>query len=220
MKETLQITASILSIIGVIIAFLRWVLNPYLRKREDLKRLNAVITERYNLWEEQHCFAHKENLISPDNFININKYRNKFENKSEEVKAYLIRNAIQHGRTGNWGFWLDMVKDNKYIINPLFLALDKELQIRTAWRSAYILEKIFSQSIHKINQYIAESKIDAVKCKQTLDSIKNRSVKEEIIKLSKQGTKDERDKLKYVINEINIYTKEINTFTQEQTIIN
>lgn len=219
MMRNIEIISSILGSIGIILGFIKFVLNPYLIRKEEFKTIRNIVYDSYNRWKELKFYNRGENKIPKESFLIINKYRSKFTNEIKEIKAYLLRNAICYGASGNWGFWLDMNKDNEYILMPLFLALDKSLGNRPAWRSAYILEKIFSKNIEKIDLFISKIDIDIENCKSILDSIREKTVEQEILRLSKEGTMEEREKLKDVIVEIKIFLQESNKFAKEQSII-
>lgn len=219
MLEKIEIIYSILGIIGAIIAFIKFALNPYIKRKEEFRIINNVINSSYYRWKELNFSVRGGTMIPHDIFLIVNKYRFKFKNQSKEMKAYLFRNAIQNGLGGDWGFWLDMNKDNENILMPLFLALDNPSEIRPAWRSAYILEKIFSKNIDKIDLFIDQSQINIINCKSMLDIVRKKTVEQEILRLSEKGTKEEQEKLKDVIEEIKIFIKMSYAFEKEQSII-
>jgi hypothetical protein len=178
-----------------------------------------VVNDSYERWKELGYTVRGGSMVSHDDFLIVNKYRSKFKNKSPEIKAYLLRNAIQNGLGGNWGFWIDMNKDNKLILLHLFLSLDKSGGLRPAWRSAYILEKIYSNKSSEINKFISENKEFNLNQKYFLDLIKGNSVEKELQKLTKRGTKEEKEKLRFVEEEILKFSKPANEFSKYQTIV-
>jgi len=158
MVEQIGIIASILGIIGAVWAFIKFVFNPFFKRREEFKNICVVVEDSYKRWQELDFSSRGGAMISHADFLIVNKYRSKFKRKNSGLKSYLFRNAIQNGLGGNWGYWLDMNNDNKSILIPLFLALDKSGGLRPAWRSAYILEKIFQQNVDEIDSFIGKNK--------------------------------------------------------------
>ncbi len=219
MIEKIGILASILGILGTIWAFIKFVFNPYFKNREEYKNICIVVNDSYKRWKDLSFSARGGAMISHDDFLTVNKYRHKFKKKNSEIRAYLLRNAIQNGLGGNWGFWLDMNKNNSNILLPLFLILDKSAGLRPLWRSAFILEKIFLRNINELDRFVTENKRISTNDKSILEIIRNNSVETEMLKLVKQGTKEEKTKIKYVIEECKTFSKEIDDFTKEQSII-
>jgi hypothetical protein len=220
MSDKIGLIASVLGIIGAIVAFVQCIFKPYFKRRVEFKNICIVVEYSFKRWKELDYSTRGGAMISDEKFLVVNKYRLKFKKKNSEIKAYLFINAIQKGLGGNWGFWLDMNKDNKSIILPLILTLNKSAGLRPAWRSAFILEKIFLRNIDKIDSFVEENEKFHINNNSILDIIKNNKVESELLKISKKGTNEEREKLQYVIEEFEKFSKEINTFTKEQTIIN
>ena len=219
MFEGIEIAATIIGIIGAIWAFIKFVFNPFFKKREEFKNICNVVNDSYERWKELGYTVRGGSMVSHDDFLIVNKYRSKFKNMSPEIKTYLLRSAIQNGLGGNWGFWINMNKDNKLILYHLFLSLDKSGGLRPAWRSAYILEKIYSNKSAEIDKFVAENEEFHLNQKYFLDIIKNNSVEKELQKLSKKGTKEEKEKLKFIEEEILKFSKQINDFVKYQTIV-
>ena len=219
MVEQIGIVASILGIIGAVWAFIKFVFNPFFKRREEFKNICVVVEDSYKRWQELDFSSRGGAMISHDDFLIVNKYRSKFKRKNSGLKSYLFRNAIQNGLGGNWGYWLDMNNDNKSILIPLFLALDKSGGLRPAWRSAYILEKIFQQNVDEIDSFIGKNKTMQINNNPILDIIKNKKVESEIHNMIKKGKKEEREKIQYLIEEFEKFSKEIDAFTNRQTII-
>lgn len=219
MIEQIGIIASILGIIGAVWAFIKFVFNPFFRHREEFKNICAVVEDSHKRWQELDFSSRGGAMISHDDFLIVNKYRSKFKRESPELKSYLFRNAIQNGLGGNWGYWLEMNNDNKSILIPLFLALDKSGGLRPAWRSAYILGKIFQQNVDEIDSFIGENKSIQINSNPILDIIKSKKVESEIHNIIKKGKKEEREKIQYLIEEFEKFSKEIDDFTKTQTII-
>ncbi len=219
MFEGIEIAATIIGIIGAIWAFVKFVFNPFFKKREEYKNICNVVNDSYERWKELGYTVRGGSMVSHDDFLIVNKYRSKFKNRSPEIKAYLLRNAIQNGLGGNWGFWINMNKDNKLILLHLFLSLDKSGGLRPAWRSAYILEKIYANKSAEIDKFVAENEKFHLTQKYFLDIIKSNSVEKELQKLSRKGTKEEKEKLKFIEEEILRFSKQVNDFVKYQTIV-
>lgn len=219
MIEKIEIVATFLGIIGAIWAFIKFVFNPFFKKREEYKNICIMVGDSYKRWKELEYSVRGGAMVSHDDFLIVNKYRSKFKNKTPEIKTYLFRNAIQNGLGGNWGLWLDMNKDNKLILLQLFLSLDKSGGLRPAWRSAFILEKLYFKKPSEIDKFVSENEKFHLNNKYFLDIIKNSFVENEIQKLSKKGTKEEKEKLEFIEEEILKFSKPINNFTKHQTIV-
>lgn len=219
MIEQIGIVASILCIIGAVWAFIKFVFNPFFKRREEFKNICVVAEDSYKRWQALNFSSRGGAMISPNDFLIVNKYRSKFKGKSSELKSYLLRNAIQNGLGGNWGYWLEMNKDNKSILLPLFLALDKSGGLRPAWRSAYILEKIFQYNIDEIDSFIAVHEELKINGQAILDIIKSKKVESEILNKSKKGKKEEKERMPFLIDEFEKFSKEIDAFTKTQTIL-
>lgn len=218
MIETIGILSSILGLIGVVWAIINFVFKPYFRRQEEFKKICTLVDDSYKRWKELSYSARGGTIISHDDFLVVNKYRSKFKKKTPEIKAYLLRSAIQNGLGGNWGSWLEMNRNNKKILLPLFLALNKSAGFRPAWRSAYILEKLFSGNISEIDSFILENKIYKINNEPILDVIKKCNVESELLKITKNGNKEDGEKCQYVIEEIETFSKIINSFLKEQSI--
>lgn len=219
MFEEIEIATTIIGIIGAIWAFIKFIFNPYFKKREEFKSICNVVNDSYERWKELGYTVRGGSMVSHDDFLIVNKYRSKFKNKTPEIKAYLLRNAIQNGLGGNWGFWIDMNKDNKLILLHLFLSLDKSGGLRPAWRSAYILEKIYADKSADLDRFISENEKFNLNQNFFLDIIKDNSVEKELQKLSKRGTKEEKEKLRFIEEEILKFSKQANEFAKYQTIV-
>jgi hypothetical protein len=219
MIEQIGIVASILGIIGAIWAFIKFVFNPFFKRREEFKNICVVVEDSFTRWQKFDFSLRGGAMISPNDFLIVNKYRSKFNGKSSELKSYLFRNAIQNGLGGNWGYWLEMNKDNESILLPLFLALDKSGGLRPTWRSAFILEKIFQHNVNEIDSFIAKYEKLKLNNHAIFDIIKSKKVESEILNKSKKGKKEEKEKMPFLIDELEKFSKEIDTFTKTQTII-
>lgn len=219
MVEQIGIIASIIGIIGAVWAFIKFVFNPFFKRREEFKSICVVVEDSYKRWQELDFSSRGGAMISHDDFLIVNKYRSKFKRKNAGLRSYLFRNAIQNGLGGNWGYWLEMNKDNESILLPLFLALDKSGGLRPAWRSAYILEKIFQQNVNEIDSFIAKNEKLQINNNLILNIIKDRKVEAEIKNILKKGKKEEREKLQYLIEEFDKFSIEIDAFVKTQTII-
>ncbi len=219
MVEKIGTLASILGILGAIWAFIRFIFNPYFKKREEYKNICIVVNDSYKRWKELNFSARGGAMVSHNDFLVVNKYRYKFRKKSPEIRAYLLRNAIQNGLGGNWGFWLNMNKNNNNILLYLFLILDKSAGLRPMWRSAFILEKLFLRNTNELDRFVIENKKINIENKTILEIIRNNSVEEDMYNLVKNGTSEEKEKIKYVIEECKTFSKEVDDFTKKQSII-
>ncbi len=219
MFEKIEITATIIGIIGAIWAFIKFIFNPFFKRRDEYKNICNVVNDSYDRWKELGYTVRGGSMVSHDDFLIVNKYRSKFKNTSPEIKAFLLRNAIQNGLGGNWGFWINMNKDNKLILLYLFLSLDKSGGLRPAWRSAYILGKIYANKSIEIDKFIFDNKEFNLKQNFFIEIIKDNSVEKELQKLLKKGAKEEKEKLRFIEEEISKFSKQVNEFTNNQTIV-
>lgn len=219
MTEKIEIIAAILGVIGAFWAIVRYVFNPFFKKREEFNNIYTIVHDTYKRWEVLKYSVRGGAMISHDNFLIVNKYRSRFKRKKPEIKAFLFRNAIQNGLGGNWGYWLDMNKDNRLILLQLFLSLNKLGGLRPAWRSAYILEKIYAENISEIDRFISQNEKYDLNESYFIDIIKKNVVKKELHRLIQKGSKEEKEKLKYLPEEFLRNSSEINTFTKHQTIV-
>lgn len=217
MTETIGIVASIIGIIGAILATIKFVFNPYFKKQEEYKYTKKVINESYDRWIHFEYAARGSAMIPDDTFLVVNKYKNNFK-KKDKLKAYLLINAIQKGYNGDWGFWLCENKDNDKILLPLFILLNKTYGLRPQWRSAFILEKIFQGNAIKIDSFLAKQKKFKVTDSSILEIIKDKKVQGEMTIRTRRGKREEKEKLSFVLDEIESFSKEINAFINEQTI--
>ena len=219
MIEIIGLIASIIAIIGALITGFQFVFKPYIRKRNELKKICTIVDENFKRWKELEYSGRGGTMISHDDFIMINKYRSTFNNKDKELRSFLLRNAIQNGLGGEWGKWLNMNRDNEKIILPLIIILKGSSGLRPAWRTAVILEKIFSANIETLDTYIPEKEKDNTSLISIVNIIKNKGIADMLNNLSQNGLKEDRDKAKMVLEEFETFSKELNDFAKEQTII-
>ena len=218
MLEIIGIIASILGIIGAIWSFIKFIFKLHFKRREEFKNICNIIEDSFQRWKALEYSNRGGSMISYDNFLIVNKYRSKFNKSNKEIKAFLLINAVQNGLGGNWGFWLKINNDNESIVSPLILMLDGSAGLRPLWRSACILEKIFSENVDKIYKFIPKSEKVYLKYESALSIILNHRIENEINKISKKGSLENRGKAQMLIEEFEKFSKEINAFTKEQTI--
>lgn len=216
--KLIEFAASVISIMGWGWASIKFVFKPYFKNRMEYEKICIVVKDCFKRWNELNYSARGGAMISHDDFLIVNKYRKRFKNKNLELKAYLFRNALQNGLGGNWGYWLYLNKDNVKIISPLVLGLNKSAGFRPNWRSAYILEKLFLKNIDKLDLFVNAEKLQ-INDKSILEIIKNNKVESEIHRMSIKGTKEEKEKIQLVIEELDKFSKDIDAFAKEQTII-
>lgn len=219
MVKFISVVSAIIGIISAIFALVKYLFYPYFRQLYEYKEISALVKDRYERWNALGSSARGETMISRNDFIIINKYRSKFYRKSPEIRAYLLRTAIVNGLSGEWGCWLDMNKDNRKILFPLFLALNRSAGLRPQLRSALILEKIFLGNADKIDLYINKYQLYSILKEPIVNVIKTNSVEKEIMRLNNEGNKDEKEKSGFVIKEIEHFLENVIIFTKEQTIV-
>lgn len=212
----IEIIATICGILGTLWALIKFVFKPYFKRRDEYKFILNQVEESCKRWIELKYSGRGGTLISNENFLIANKYRSKFTLKSNEIRAFLLRNAIQNGLSGSWGNWLDMNKNNKQIIWPLIITLDESSGSRPMWRSSLILAQIFSNQIEKINDFIPDQ-ID--KSRFNLRLIKKDEIEKELFTLNVSNNEDIKRKIGMVMDEYNRFSSMLDNFKQEQTIL-
>jgi len=214
-----EFIASVIGLIGALIAVVQFIFKPIIKKCNEFKNICSVVEESFKRWKELEYSVRGGTMISHDYFILVNKYQSKFNKKDKELKSFLLRNAIQNGLGGNWGSWLYLNKDNETIILPLILTLNCSAGLRPVWRSAIILEKIFSKNSSLFDAFIPEKEKNNLSLETIVTVIKNRGVTDLVYDISKNGSKVNREKAQMVIEEFEVFSKELTAFAKEQTII-
>jgi len=115
-----------------------------------------MIEDHFNRWKESHYSSRAGSLIGYEEFLEVNKFRDQLQNIGEEKLAFLLRNAVQNGMGGNWGYWLVKNKENEKIIIPLVRALDGTAGWQPTWRAAYILEVTFGRSVDQVFEQLPD----------------------------------------------------------------
>lgn len=219
MTEKIQIIAAVLGIIGAVWTFVRFVFTPYFRRNEEFKEILALVFDYFGRWKALGYSLGKGTLIPDDKFMIVNKYRTKFKNQEQDLKSFLLRNAIQYGQGGCWGLWLDMNKDNPAVLPTLILALNTSAGQRPAWRSAFILEKIYRINPLKMQAHFKiKNKLD-INQKYFLNLIQETKVEKEWYRLYKKMSSEEKEKFAHFREELSIFSDQVNDFAKKQTII-
>ena len=113
----------------------------------ELTRLYAVVAEHFGRWQNASLAGQGAALLDGDRFIRVDAQRKYFAGQSKELRAYLLRCAVQNAPHGVWAEWLLLNLDNERIVPPLILALNAVQGRRPAWRAAAILARIFDGQI-------------------------------------------------------------------------
>lgn len=219
MFDTIGFIASVLGIIGAIVATVQFVFKPYLKRRQQYKEIKNIVDDRFKKWKEYNYSIRGGSMIDPEDFLLVNKYRSKFTKLDEEMKAFILRNSIQNGLSGDWGSWLIENKDNDKIIIPLIISLDESSGLRPVWRSSIILEKLFNNSPASIYNYIPASFESDPRIKSTIKIIEQKATNKELNRVFKSNSSENKKKAQMVIKELEIFSKKVDEFMKEQTII-
>lgn len=218
MKDDIEIVSALIAIVIALFSFVQFVFKPYFRRKNEFVRINLIVNDNFKLWKELNNNFRGGAIIKNDDFNIVNKYRKKYTTKSDDIKAFLLLNAIQNGVSGLWGKWLNINTTNDEILQYLFSLLDESAGVRLAWRSALILEKLYEK--HPISLSYLFPKTDNKKTNDALNLISQKSVINHITKISQKGSPlDLNQKANMVLNEYRIFEKDIEKFVQNQQVV-
>ncbi len=218
MKDDIEIVSALIAIVIALFSFVQFVFKPYFRRKNEFVRINLIVNDNFKLWKELNNNFRGGAIIKNDDFNIVNKYRKKYTTKSDDIKAFLLLNAIQNGVSGLWGKWLNINTTNDEILQYLFSLLDESAGVRLAWRSALILEKLYEK--HPISLSNLFPKTDNKKTNDALNLISQKSVINHITKISQKGSPlDLNQKANMVLNEYRIFEKDIEKFVQNQQVV-
>ena len=124
-------------------------LPQWLRHAEsaELATAQKLVAEHMRLWVDSNQSGRGDAIILPPDFKVVNANRLTFAGESKEVKAFLLRCAVQNGMSGQWGKWLLDNLDNELILRPLIRSFSTVGWHCPAWRAAAILEQLPSECI-------------------------------------------------------------------------
>lgn len=216
MKETMYVIAFLFGISATIWATIKFLLLPFF----EYRRILSVIKAKFLIWNSLDYPIQKDSMISQNNCLIINKYRSKFQKSDHKLKTFLLINAIQNGLSGDWGNWLCINKDNDTIICPLILFLTESAGLRAAWRSSFILEKVFQHDLPQFYTCIPNHLKYDRKIQDAIATIEKLGTEEELRWIVRNGSAENKKKAQRILEEKEKYASEIEEFAHQQTIIN
>lgn len=209
MGEIIGAIASIIGIISVAFAIIKFLLRPYIERKREYKNVLEIIDEHFKKWKELGYLARSDSLIIGDNFSKINKYQYKLQKLNKERLSFLLRCAVQNGMNGKWGDWLILNKDNDKIVSALVRALDGSAGWRPIWRSAFILEKTFwKKTKYLFNQLPAEMQQNE-NIKFVFNVMNEQGVYEYLLSMSKSNNENIKPKAQLVLQEMEQFSVQI-----------
>jgi len=214
MSEIIGIIASVIGIATFI-----WGIYKFIGQTE-YKKIFKVIDEHFQRWKESDYSSRGGTLIEYSRFLKINRFRSKFRKVEKDKMAFLLRNAVQNGMGGQWGKWLAMNTNNEKIVEPLILALDGTAGEKPMWRSAYILEKIFTKEINQVAVQLKPELMNNEYVKLAIEVIRTTGVEkylENILQNKNEQGKRKSD-AQLLLQEIEAFSKEIDNFTIKQSV--
>ncbi|TKJ37968.1 hypothetical protein CEE37_13480 [candidate division LCP-89 bacterium B3_LCP] len=149
MIELIGLIASIIAIIGACITAIRkGLFSATIRQSRDYKRIWDDIEDSYILWRERGFSGKSDAFITRlEKLDKINEFRYKLcKEVAPKTLSFIMRNAIQNGKRGNWGFWLEQNNNNIYALPTVFTALDGAGYERPKWRAGLILQFLGKQN--------------------------------------------------------------------------
>lgn len=215
MAETIGIISSIIGITGAIWASIRFILRPYLEKKRNCRNLINILEEHFQVWRDVSYSFRGNPLMKYEEFLQINRFRSKLRKTSDEKKVFLLRNAVQYGLSGDWGYWVVINKNNKKIIDALIPALDGTAGWRPIWRSAYILEKTFEDKINSLYEKLLNKMKENENVKFAFETMKTTGVERYLQSISRGTQKGLKDKALKVLQEIEEFSKQIEEYTKK-----
>lgn len=216
MIELLGVISAILAILTFGWGIMKFVLRPYLNRRKDYGDMERTIEGHFKMWKAVDYSYRADPLLDNKDFSRVNKFRKKLRKMDKERLAFILRNAVQLGMKGDWGYWLALIKDNDTIIQALIPTLDGTAGWRPMWRTGYIMEKLIGEQNNVFIERVP-TKIKDNECfKEVLDVIITIGVKK-YLKIVSNGD-DERlsDKAKMVLQEINQYSDQIDEYVKNK----
>ncbi len=192
-------------------------------KIDDLKFVEIIniIEERFQKWKDLNFSSRGGTLIKYDDFLEVNKYRDKFEKEQDKEKlSFLLRCAVQNGMGGQWGKWLIMNANNEKIVLPLIAALDEMGGWKPAWRSAYLLEVTLKNEIDSICDKLDTEILEDEYTKFAIQILKEEGVKKylhNIVNNNESKTKQVKD-ARIVLDEIRYFSNDIQEYIKNQNV--
>jgi len=215
LTEIIGIIASIIGIVGFVWVIIKFV---FINRKRDYKDVNNIIDEHFAVWKRVNFSSRGNSLINYKDFKKVNKFRSKLVKNDKDKMAFLMRCAVQNGMGGAWGHWLVLNKNNEKIVTPLILALDGMAGYQPRWRSAYILEKTFGKSINQVFEKLDTNMKKNEDIKFVFHVMFNEGVEKYLQNVSKGTQKELKLKAQRVLQEIEVFFKEVNQYIKEQTI--
>ncbi|MBF0136408.1 MAG: hypothetical protein H7833_04965 [Magnetococcus sp. DMHC-1] len=155
----------------------QFICKQFLGLNFQLSELINDICDRTKRWVEYNYLARGGTLIKYDDFLKINKYRsNLIVELGNNENAFLLRCAIQNGMGGEWGKWVPYNTNNEKIILPLIASLDYSSGWKPAWRSAFVLERLYNINIYRIIEKNAIKLSDDIATKFFIETIFDNNV--------------------------------------------
>lgn len=216
--EILGVISSIIGIIGGFWAGIRFILKPILRKKRSYREVIDIIEEYFKRWKDVNYSFRGEPLIRYEEFFKINKFRSNLRKMNKEKIAFLLRNAVQHGLGGDWGYWLVINKNNEKVINALIPALDGTAGWRPMWRVAYILERTVGGKINSLYNEFSEMKENR-NAKFVLEIMKKTGTVRHLHSILKDPQEELKDKAQKVLQEIETFAEQIGEYTKNRILL-
>lgn len=208
MIETFNLIASIVAITGAAWAISKFFLRPYIEKEKRYKNLVETIEDHFNDWKTGRYYGIGGALVQEKKLVSeINKFRLRLLNLGDEKLAYLLRNAIQNGIKGDWGYWLVINKENGMILPALVSALDGLEGVRPKWRAAYILEKTFGDKISHFYERLPNEMKDNEEIRGAFEVMSSTGIEKHMLQIVTEGDKELKRKAKEVLKEIQVFSK-------------
>jgi DNA-directed RNA polymerase subunit L len=219
MIEILGIISSIIGIAGGIWAVIRFILKPILRKRRDFREVINTIEKHFKTWKSVNYSFRKDPLIKYEDFLKINRFAPNLRKMNEEKMAFLLRNAVQHGLGGDWGYWLVVNKNNEKVIDALIPSLDGTAGWRPIWRSAYILERTAIGKINTLYNKLSDKLEKSRDVKFVFEIIKKIGTVRYLQSILESGQKELKDKAQKILQEIEVFSEQIEEYTKNRILI-
>ena len=207
--EIVGLIASVIGIISVFFAIIKFLLRPYIESKKEYKKILEIIDVHFKKWKELSYLARADSLIIGENFSKINKYQHKLQKLNKEKFSFLLRCAIQNGMNGKWGDWLVLNKDNEKIIPALVVALDGNAGWRPIWRSAFILEKTLGKKIKYLFNQMPDEMQQNENLKLVFKIINGQGVYEYLLSISEGNNGNIKSKAQLVLQEIDQFSVQL-----------
>lgn len=210
MENILSIIASVIGIVGALWAIIKFLLKPYL----ELKKINMMIDDKLQEWRDFPWFSGGRTLIKYEDFFLINKYKERLRKLDDERLAFLLRNAIQHGKTGGWGYWLVRNKDNDEALFAILTAIGAPDE-QPRWRAAYILQVACGRNVRDVFEKLPDMPGEArEKIKTTFDMITSTGTEEYLKTIT--DNEEKQKKAQRVLEEIEMFSEFIKQYAKRR----